>query len=360
MSHRVFNFSPGPAMLPDEVMQRAHQEFMDWNGTGMSVMEIGHRTNMFIELAKHAENGLRDLLSISDDYHVLFLSGGATLQFSVMPMNILGGKSVADYIDTGIWSAKAIACAEKYTNVNVVCSSKDSGYQSIPDKECWELNQDSAYCFYTENETISGVEFDSIPTVDAPLGCDMTSSILSRPFDVSRFGIIIAGAQKNIAPAGMTIVIVKKDLCGDVLPGTPDLLNYQKQAEQNCMLNTPPTFCWYMASLMFDWIKEQGGLEIMAARSERKSNKLYEYIDSSDFYKNGVSPSCRSRMNVVFQLADDSKTMEFVDAAAANGLQSLKGHRAVGGIRASIYNSMPESAIEHLLDFMKEFERKHG
>lgn len=360
MNDRVYNFSPGPAMLPNELMLRAQQEFMDWNGTGMSVMEIGHRTSMFMQIAEHAEHTLRKLLSISDEYHVLFLAGGATLQFSVIPMNILCGKTSADYIDTGIWSAKAMACAEKYTHVHTVCSSKESGYQSIPDRDSWKLNEDAAYCFYTENETISGVEFQSIPDVNAPLVCDMTSSILSRPFDVSRFGAIIAGAQKNIAPAGMTIVIVKKELCGDVLPITPDLQNYQIQAKHDCMLNTPPTFNWYMAGLMFDWIDEQGGLEIMAQRNERKSARLYEYIDSTDFYSNEIPASCRSRMNVVFHFKDDNITARFVDEAANNDMQALKGHRVNGGIRASLYNAMPESGVDHLLDFMKEFARTNG
>ncbi|MEM7026876.1 MAG: 3-phosphoserine/phosphohydroxythreonine transaminase [Pseudomonadota bacterium] len=355
MNQRVLNFSPGPAMLPEEVMARAQQEFLNWNNTGMSVMEIGHRTDMFIDIARHAEQRLRQLLFVSDDYHVLFLAGGATLQFSAMVMNVLRDKNSADYIDTGIWSAKAIACAEKYTNVNIVCSSKDTGYQSIPDNSDWQLDANAAYCFYTDNETIGGVEFHSIPDVQVPLVCDMTSSILSRPFDVSRFGVIIAGTQKNIAPAGMTLVIVKKELCGDVLANTPDLLNYQMQAEQNCMLNTPPTFNWYMAGLMFDWIVEQGGLNVMADRSERKSAMLYEYLDSSSFYNNKVPASCRSRINVVFHLPNDELTNAFLEAAAAKGLQALKGHRAAGGIRASLYNAMPESGVDRLLNFMREF-----
>ena len=271
MSHRILNFSAGPAMLPDEVMTIAQQELLDWQGTGMSVMEIGHRTDLFMSIATHAEETLRELMAIPDNYHVLFLAGGATLQFSVVPMNLMRGKASANYIDTGIWSAKAMRIAAPYTEVKLACSSQDSGYKHIPDRNEWQLDSDAAYCYYTENETVGGVQFHSVPDVDVPLVCDMTSSILSRPVDVSRFGVIFAGTQKNVAPAGMTLVIVDKALCGEVLPGTPDLLNYQIQADNDCMLNTPPTFNWYMAGLMFDWLKKQGGLAAMAELNQRKA-----------------------------------------------------------------------------------------
>ena len=347
-------------MLPDEVMSQAQQEMLDWQGTGMSVMEIGHRTPAFVNIATHAEQTLRELMDITDEYHVLFLSGGATHQFSVVPMNLLRGKTAADYIDTGIWSAKAVRLAKPYLNVNEVCSAKETGYRHIPPVDSWQLDDTAAYCYYTENETVGGVEFQYIPDVKTPLVCDMTSSILSRPVDVSRYGLIFAGAQKNIAPAGLTIVIVKKELCGDVLPFTPDLLNYEMQANDNSMLNTPPTFNWYMAGLMFDWIKSNGGLKEFERINREKSSLLYQLIDNSGFYRNDVEPSCRSRMNVIFHLPDEKLMTPFLQEAEENRLFALKGHKLAGGLRASIYNAMPLQAVQELADFMLEFERRHG
>ncbi|MEQ8427662.1 MAG: 3-phosphoserine/phosphohydroxythreonine transaminase [Gammaproteobacteria bacterium] len=360
MTRRVVNFGAGPAMLPDDILAIAREELMDWQGTGMSVMEVGHRTPDFMKIAQHAEDGLRKLMGIPDNYHVLFLAGGATLQFSVVPMNLVRGKSSADYIDTGIWSAKAMRIAEPYLNVNQVCSAKESGYKHIPAVTDWRLDENAAYCYYTENETVGGVEFQFVPEVNVPLVCDMTSSILSRPVDVSRYGVIFAGAQKNVAPAGMTIVIVDKALCGEVLPTTPDLLNYQMQADDNSMLNTPPTFNWYMAGLMFDWLQKKGGLQAMEKINIEKSSLLYDLIDDSDFYRNDIDISCRSRMNVIFHLQDDKLMDPFLQEAKDNGLLALKGHRLAGGLRASIYNAMPLQSVQQLADFMQEFERRYG
>lgn len=360
MSRRVVNFGAGPAMLPDDILEIAREELMDWQGTGMSVMEIGHRTPDFMKIAQHAEDALRKLMDVPDNYHVLFLAGGATLQFSVVPMNLVRGKSSADYIDTGIWSAKAMRIAEPYLNANQVCTSSDSGYTHIPAVADWQLDDNAAYCYYTENETVGGVEFQFIPEVKVPLVCDMTSSILSRTVDVSRYGVIFAGAQKNVAPAGMTIVIVDKALCGEVLPTTPDLLNYQLQADDNSMLNTPPTFNWYMAGLMFDWLQMKGGLQAMEKLNIEKSSLLYKLIDDSDFYRNDIDTSCRSRMNVIFHLADDNLMDPFLQEARDNDLLALKGHRLAGGLRASIYNAMPLQSVQQLADFMQEFERRYG
>lgn len=360
MTRRVVNFGAGPAMLPDDILTIAREELMDWQGTGMSVMEIGHRTPDFMKIAQHAENGLRNLMGVPDNYHVLFLAGGATLQFSIVPMNLVRGKTSADYIDTGIWSAKAMRIAEPYLNVSQVCSARESGYKHIPSIAEWQLDDNAAYCYYTENETVGGVEFQFIPEVSVPLVCDMTSSILSRPVDVSRYGVIFAGAQKNVAPAGMTIVIVDKALCGDVLPTTPDLLNYQMQAENDSMLNTPPTFNWYIAGLMFDWLQKKGGLQAMEKLNIEKSSLLYNLIDNSGFYRNAIDTSCRSRMNVIFHLPDDKLMAPFLQEAKDNDLLALKGHRLAGGLRASIYNAMPLQSVQQLADFMQEFERRHG
>ena len=359
MTRKVLNFCAGPAMLPEAVMLRAREEFMDWQGTGMSVMEISHRSDEFKSIADHSEQTLRELLSIPDNYHVLFLAGGATQQFSVIPMNLKQDKTSADYINTGIWSAKAMKEAKPYIEVNQVCSGESSGFTSIPDKKDWLLNPESAYCYYTANETISGLEFHFIPEVEVPLVTDMTSSILSRPINVSDFGVIFAGAQKNIGPAGLTVVIVDDTLLNEALPFTPGLLNYRIQANERSLLNTPPTFNWYMAGLMFDWLKEQGGLEEMQRRNERKATMLYELIDTSGFYQNKIDKSCRSIMNV-FTLNDENLNEVFLSEAKANGLYYLKGHRLAGGMRASLYNAMPESGVRQLAEFMREFEQTHS
>ena len=358
---RVYNFSAGPAMLPEAVLERARAELLDWHGTGMSVMEMSHRGEEFVSIARQAEADLRRLMGVPDDYHVLFLQGGATSQFAMVPMNLLRGRGHADYLDTGLWSRKAIKEARRYCEVNVAASSEAEGYTTIPPRESWRLDPQAAYVHYTPNETIGGVEFHWIPdTGDVPLVADMSSTILSRPIDVSRFGLIYAGAQKNIGPAGLTVVIVRKDLVGETLPGTPTMLDYAAHAEAGSMLNTPPTFAWYLAGLVFRWILEQGGLEAMAERNRRKAEKLYAAIDASGFYRNPVDPACRSWMNVPFTLADPALDATFLEEAKAAGLVALKGHRSVGGMRASIYNAMPEEGVDRLVEFMRDFERRHG
>jgi phosphoserine aminotransferase len=358
MSRSILNFGAGPAMLPEEIMLQAQAEFMDWQSTGKSVMEIGHRTDDFKAIANHAEQSLRDILNVPNDYQVLFLAGGATQQFSVIPMNLLQDKTSADYCHTGIWSAKAMQLAKKYTNTNVVCSSDNTNFTTIPDSNDWNLNSEAAYVYYTDNETIGGLEFNFIPDVGGvPLVSDMTSSILSKQIDVSRFGIIFAAAQKNIGPAGMTLLIIHESLLAEPIAFTPDLFNYRLQAAEKSMLNTPPTFNWYMAGLMFDWVKKQGGISEIEKINQRKSSLLYDFIDASSLYTNNINVTCRSKMNVVFSLDDESLTDDFLNQAESNGLHALKGHRLAGGMRVSLYNAMPESGVKQLIDFMQEFER---
>jgi len=357
----IYNFSAGPAVLPHPVLVRARDELLDWQGSGMSVMEMSHRGKEFVSIAAQAEADLRGLMGISSDYHVLFLQGGATSQFAMVPMNLLRGREQADYVNTGAWSKKAIGEAKRYCTVNVAASSESTKFTTIPPRDGWKLDPSAAYVHYTPNETIGGVEFDWIPaTGEVPLVADMSSTILSRPVDVSRFGLIYAGAQKNIGPAGLTVVIVRKDLVGETLASTPSMFDYQQHADNGSMLNTPPTYGWYLAGLVFQWLKEQGGLEAMALINQRKAGKLYEAIDASDFYQCPVDVECRSRMNVPFTLADASLDADFLAGAKAAGLVSLKGHRSVGGMRASIYNAMPEAGVAALVDFMKEFERTRG
>ncbi len=355
---RVFNFSAGPATLPQDVLEQAREEMLDWHGSGMSVMEMSHRGKEFVAIAAAAEADLRELMAIPPNYKVLFLQGGATAQFAVIPMNLLRGRGKADYVNTGAWSKKAIKEAKQYCEVNVAASSEAANFTTIPAEGEWRLNDDAAYVHYTPNETIGGVEFHWIPdTGDVPLVADFSSTLLSRPIDVSRYGLIYAGAQKNIGPAGLTVVIVREDLIGEVLPGTPSVFDYKVQAENDSMLNTPPTYAWYLAGLVFQWIKRNGGLEGMAERNRRKAEKLYSVIDASDFYANPVDPACRSWMNVPFTLADPALDGDFLKQAEAAGLVSLKGHRSVGGMRASIYNAMPEAGVDALLELMAEFER---
>jgi phosphoserine aminotransferase len=357
----TYNFSAGPAVLPHSVLARARDELLDWHGSGMSVMEMSHRGKEFISIAEQAEADLRELMGISSDYHVLFLQGGATSQFAMVPMNLLRGRAQADYVNTGAWSKKAIGEAKRYCSVNVVASSEATKFTTVPPQDTWKLDPAAAYVHYTPNETIGGVEFDWIPvTGEVPLVADMSSTILSRPVDVSRFGLIYAGAQKNIGPAGLTVVIVRKDLVGETLAGTPTMFDYQQHADNGSMLNTPPTYGWYLAGLVFQWLKEQGGLEAMSVINQRKAGKLYAAIDASDFYHCPVDVGCRSWMNVPFTLADASLDADFLAGAKAAGLVSLKGHRSVGGMRASIYNAMPEAGVAALVDFMKEFERTRG
>lgn len=358
---RAYNFCAGPATLPESVLQQAREEMLDWRGTGMSVMEMSHRSDEFVEIAEAAEQDLRELAGISDDYAVLFMQGGASSQFSAIPLNLLGDKSSADYVNTGIWSKKAIAEAKRFGDVQVVASAEASGFASIPDVADWQTNPDAAYLHYTPNETIGGLEFDFIPdTGSVPLVADMSSTMLSRPMDFSRFGLIYAGAQKNIGPSGLVVVIVRKDLLGKARKEAPTMLNYQVIADNGSMYNTPATYSWYLAGLVFKWLKAQGGVEAMGRINERKARKLYDFIDTSDFYANPIEPRFRSWMNVPFTLADDALNGDFLKGADARGLLNLKGHRSVGGMRASIYNAMPEAGVDALIHYMAEFAKERG
>ncbi len=358
---RIFNFSAGPAMLPEAVLQKAASEMQDWHGSGMSVMEMSHRGKDFMSIAERAESALRRLMQIPDNYKVLFLQGGASCQFAMVPLNLLGNKTQADYIHTGAWSKKAIAEAKRYCEVNIVANSEASQFSDIPDFSTWQLNSDAAYLHYTPNETIGGVEFHWIPDcADVPLVADMSSTILSRPVDVSRFGIIYAGAQKNIGPAGLTLVIIREDLMGNARDTTPAMFDYATHAKNGSMYNTPPTYSWYLAGLVFDWLLELGGLSAMAAINQRKAEKLYHAIDNNDFYQNPVAVKDRSWMNVPFTLADAALDKVFLEEAEKQNLKTLKGHRSVGGMRASIYNAMPEAGVDSLIDFMQQFAAKHG
>jgi len=357
----LYNFSAGPAVLPEDVLCRARDELLDWHGSGMSVMEMSHRGKEFVSIAEQAEADLRELLGISADYYVLFLQGGATSQFAMVPMNLLRGKPQADYINTGAWSKKAIAEARRYCAVNEAATSVSSNFTSVPPEDTWQLDPDSAYVHYTPNETIGGVEFSALPaTGTVPLVADMSSTLLSRPLEISRFGVIYAGAQKNIGPAGLTVVIVRKELAGMTLDGTPSMYDYQAHADSGSMLNTPPTYSWYLAGLVFQWLREQGGLAAIAEINRRKAAVLYAAIDGSDFYTSPVDPVYRSWMNVPFTLADAELDKRFLEQAAGAGLLNLKGHRSVGGMRASIYNAMPEAGVVALVGFMQEFERSRG
>ncbi len=358
---RVFNFSAGPAMLPEAVLKQAQEEMLDWQGSGMCVAEMSHRGKEFMSIAEQAEADLRELMAIPDNYKVLFLQGGASSQFAMVPMNLLRGKSSADYINTGAWSKKAIAEAKRYCSVNIAGVSPDEAMARVPAQSELQLSGEAAYVHYTPNETIGGVEFPYIPeTGSVPLVADMSSTILSRPIDVSKFGVIYAGSQKNIGPAGMAIVIVREDLIGETLDGTPSMFNYQIHADNGSMYNTPPTYTWYMAGLAFAWLKANGGLAAMAQTNERKAAKLYAAIDGSGFYANPVAPESRSWMNVPFTLADAELDATFLAEASKAGLKTLKGHRSVGGMRASIYNAMPEAGVDALVAFMADFEKRYG
>lgn len=358
---RPYNFSAGPAMLPEPVLKRAQEEMLDWHSSGMCVAEMSHRGKEFLSIAQQAEADLRELLAVPDHYKVLFLQGGASLQFAMAPMNLLGDAKQADYLNTGSWSKKAIAEAKRFATVNIAASTEQDGtFTRAPAQDELRLSAGAAYLHYTPNETIQGVEFPYVPETDKPLVADMSSTILSRPIDVSRFGVIYAGAQKNIGPAGLTLVIVREDLMGSPVDGTPAMLDYKTHADAESMYNTPPTYAWYLAGLVFQWLKDLGGLAGMAEINQRKAGKLYAAIDGSDFYANPVQPDCRSWMNVPFTLADANLDAEFLAGAKDAGLLTLKGHRSVGGMRASIYNAMPEAGVDALIDFMAEFERTRG
>ncbi len=357
---RPFNFSPGPATLPDEVLEQARDELLDWHGGGTSVMEVSHRGKAFSDCAAEAEADLRALMAIPDHYRVLFLQGGATAQFAAVPMNLTEAGDVADYLDTGHWSKHAIHEARRYCHVNVAGDAAASDWCALPPPGSWRLSAGAAFVHYTPNETIGGLEFPYVPEVRAPLVADMSSTILSRPVDVSRFGLIYASAQKNIGPAGLCVVIVHEELLDRAATRAPAVLNYGLMADDDSMLNTPPTFNWYLAGLVLKWLRRQGGLARMAERNRAKAERLYRAIDASGFYRNTVTPACRSWMNVPFTLPRPELDQPFVDQATQAGLLNLKGHRAVGGMRASLYNAMPPEGVEALVAFMGDFARRHG
>jgi phosphoserine aminotransferase len=357
---RVYNFSAGPAALPIDVLEIIRSDIPDWQGTGMSVMEVSHRSKDFVELAARCETNLRNLLSIPDDYSVLWTQGGATLQMAMAPLNLAGPGDTVDYVVTGSWGKKAAGEAAKQCQLNIAADASDRNFTYIPEESGWMRSGHARYLHITTNETIAGVEFHDEPAVEVPLVSDMSSVILSRPIDVTRYGVIYAGAQKNIGPAGITLVIVRNDLLEPARENLPHLMMWKSYAESGSMTNTPPTFAWYVADLVFQHLLASGGLEAIAEVNQRKSDKLYAAIDASDFYSNPVAVNCRSRMNVPFILADASLDATFLEESLAEGLANLKGHRSVGGMRASIYNAVPEEAVDALVDFMAEFERKYG
>ncbi len=358
---RVFNFSAGPAALPEPVLRRAAEEMLDWHGSGMSVMEMSHRGKEFISIAEKADADFRRLLGIPSNYKVLFLQGGALAMNAIIPMNLLGTKTSADYVNTGEWSKKSISEAKKYCRANVVASAEDRKFTYVPPQSRWQLDPNAAYVHVCTNETIGGVEYFWVPEVgNVPLVADMSSHILSREIDVTQYGVIYGGAQKNIGPAGVTFVIVRDDLLDRALPITPSVFHWKEQAAADSMLNTPPTYGIYIAGLVFEWLLEQGGMQAIEARNIAKAKLLYDYLDASGFYVSPVERDCRSRMNVPFFLKDDKLNDAFLKGADANGLVQLKGHRVVGGMRASIYNAMPIEGVQALVDYMKEFARTHG
>ena len=358
---RAYNFCAGPAALPTAVLEKAQQEMLDWHGKGLSIMEMSHRSKDYVAVAEKAEADLRQLMNIPENYKVLFLQGGASLQFSAIPLNLLGKNNKADYIHTGIWSEKATKEAQRYGDINIIeAGTKIDGKLAISAQSEWNLSKNAAYVHYADNETIGGIQFSGIPQVEAPLVSDLSSSILSAPLDVSKFGLIYAGAQKNIGPAGLTLVIVRDDLLDQAKPEIPSLLQYSSQAKNESMVNTPATYAWYLSGLVFEWLLEQGGVEVMHQRNLEKAKLLYGYIDSSDFYANPIFEANRSIMNVPFTLADADLDKLFLKEAEENHLLNLAGHRSVGGMRASIYNAVPLEGVQALVNFMDDFAKNHG
>lgn len=362
---RAFNFSAGPAMLPEAVMRKAEAEFLDWNNTGMSVMEMSHRSKEYMSVAQQMEADLREVMSIPDNYKVLFIHGGASLQFAAIPFNLAEQGDTVDYFNTGVWSTKAIKEASRFANVNVVAGGQDANPTEIPDQSEWNFSADAKYIHLCSNETITGLEFqeDQLEAVFAqgkPVIADMSSNIMCREIDVSKYGMIYAGAQKNIGPAGLAIVIVREDLIGSAREMTPTLMNWETYANNESMFNTPATFAWYLAGLVFAWIKETGGVKAIAEINQRKAKKLYDYIDASAFYSNNIKVAERSWMNVTFSLKNSELDMQFLEESKAAGLLSLKGHKAFGGMRASIYNAMPEKGIDALISFMEKFAQQNA
>lgn len=356
----IYNFCAGPAMLPKAVMAKAEQEFINWQNTGSSVMELSHRSEIYMAMAAKAESDLRELMSIPDNYKVLFCHGGGRGQFSAVPLNLLPEGKVADYIVSGSWSESAVTEGKKFGNINRIdISHENNGQQTLIDSKDWPLTPDAAYVHYCPNETVNGFEINEIPeTNGVPLVADMSSTILSHEIDVSKFGLIYAGAQKNIGPSGLAIVIVREDLIGNEQPSTPCIMNYKMSADNDSMYNTPPTYAWYLAGLVFQWLKERGGVKAIAKINEQKATLLYQAIDNSNFYVNNVAPQYRSKMNVPFWLKDESLNTQFLNESEQAGLTALQGHRIVGGMRASIYNAMPLEGVQALVNFMKEFEKR--
>ncbi len=357
---RKWNFCAGPAVMPEEVLKEAKEELLEWNKSGMSIMEMSHRSKEYDSVANEAKNDLKELLKVPNSHEILFLQGGATLQFSMIPLNFSGQNSSADYVLSGSWSKKAVSEASKISNIEIISSSEKERFTYIEDHSNWKISSESKYVHYVANETIQGVCLHEEPEIDKPLVCDMSSCILSGPIDVSKYSLIYAGAQKNIGPAGLTIVIIKKDMFEEENTDLPNILRYSKIAENNSMLNTPPTFAWYLSGKVFKWLKKNGGLSSIKIINDKKANLLYDYIDSSDFYSNPVRKNNRSIMNVPFTLSDASLDQVFLEEAEENNFLNLKGHRSVGGMRASIYNAMPIKGINELIKFMKFFEKNHG
>lgn len=358
---RAINFSAGPATLPEEVLRQAADEMLDWHGSGMGVMEMSHRGKEFISIHAEAEADLRELLAIPANYKVLFLQGGAIAENAIVPMNMLRGGKVADYVNTGEWSKKSINEAKKYCQVNIAASSEDRAFTYIPPQSSWKLSPEASYVHICSNETIGGLEYHWVPdTGKVPLVADMSSHIMSRPVDVSKYGLIYAGAQKNIGPAGLTLVIVRDDLIGKAMPATPSAFDYKEQAENDSMLNTPPTYAIYIAGLVFKWLRKQGGLNAIEQHNVAKASLLYDFIDQSTFFTSPIAKSDRSRMNVPFKLKNEALDSAFLKGAEARGMVQLKGHRSVGGMRASIYNAMPLDGVKRLVDYMREFEASNA
>ena len=357
---RKFNFGAGPATMPESVLLEVQEELLDWNGLGLSVMEISHRSPEFIEIAKQAETDFRDLLSIKDDYAVLFTHGGATMQNAAVPLNLASKDGIADYVNSGHWAKRSMKEAERYTNINVAASSEDNNFNYFPEQNSWTVSEDSSYIHYTPNETIGGLCLRSIEYSNVPIVADYSSGILSEPIDIDKFSLIYGGAQKNIGPSGLGFVIVKKDLLGNAQSITPNLLNYTLIHEGESMSNTPPTFAWYVAGKVFKWLKSLGGVEEIGKINNRKAKKLYQFIDDSNFYENNINKENRSIMNIPFFLGKDDLDTKFLSESKNAGLLALKGHRSVGGMRASIYNGLPEEAVDTLIEFMDDFEKKNS
>lgn len=357
---RVRNFCAGPAAIPEPVLEEVRSELLEWGNAGMSIMEMSHRSSIFDEVASNAKQDFIELLNIPDEYDVLFLQGGATHQFSMVPLNFSSQEDSADYLVTGAWSKKAIVEGQKYSKINIVASSEADNFTHAPDSKLWNLDSNAKYFHYAPNETIQGVAIHQPPDIDAPIVADMSSVILSEPIDVSKFSLIYAGAQKNIGPAGLTIVIIQKEMFEKENSSNSNILRYSQHSKNNSMLNTPPTFAWYMAGKVFKWLKSEGGLEVICKKNHFKANTLYQYIDESDFFSNPVAVENRSIMNIPFILADNNLDSLFIEQAEQNGLLNLKGHRSLGGMRASIYNAMPIEGVHDLIEFMKDFEKTNG